>query len=165
MSFLLFVNARYFVRISSHDLLWGYPCPLSLRMCVDLYVLCSGRICLDTLKSPPAGSWSPAVSLPSLLLSIKTLMGEPNPDDGLEPDISDLYKTNVSKWTMEAKRRANKDATVEKCQELEIKLDGNDEQEKPKDKSVAVRVPQDAQEEGGSRKKMKLSFIRYTEHI
>ena len=42
-----------------------------------------GRICLDTLKSPPAGSWSPAVSLPSLLLSIRSLMAEPNPDDGL----------------------------------------------------------------------------------
>eukprot|EP00984_Skeletonema_dohrnii_P008492 scaffold3126_cov138-Skeletonema_dohrnii-CCMP3373.AAC.5 len=48
-----------------------------------------GRICLDTLKSPPSGSWSPAVSLPSLLLSIRSLMAEPNPDDGLVPEISE----------------------------------------------------------------------------
>ena len=27
----------------------------------------AGRICFDTLKLPPAGLWSPAVSLPSLL--------------------------------------------------------------------------------------------------
>jgi len=34
------------------------------------------RICLNTLKSPHTGSWSPAVSLPSLLLSVKSLIGE-----------------------------------------------------------------------------------------
>jgi ubiquitin-protein ligase len=33
-----------------------------------------GCICLDTLKSPPAGSWSPAVSLPSLLLALRTIL-------------------------------------------------------------------------------------------
>ena len=78
-----------------------------------------GRICLDTLKSPPAGSWSPAVSLPSLLLSIRSLMAEPNPDDGLVPEISELYKRNPTQWTKEAERRTKLDATVEKLEQLE----------------------------------------------
>ena len=78
-----------------------------------------GRICLDTLKSPPAGSWSPAVSLPSLLLSISSLMAEPNPDDGLVPEISELYKRNPAQWTKEAERRTKLDATVEKLEQLE----------------------------------------------
>lgn len=78
-----------------------------------------GRICLDTLKSPPAGSWSPAVSLPSLLLSIRSLMAEPNPDDGLVPEISELYKRNPAQWTKEAERRTKLDATVEKLEQLE----------------------------------------------
>ncbi|KAL3801226.1 hypothetical protein HJC23_012626 [Cyclotella cryptica] len=97
-----------------------------------------GRICLDTLKSPPGGSWSPAVSLPSLLLScwprggplpslllsIRSLLASPNPDDGLVPEISDLYKRNPKKWEDEARTRTERDATVEKLEELEIGLDG-----------------------------------------
>lgn len=86
-----------------------------------------GRICLDTLKSPPTGSWSPAVSLPSLLLSIRSLMAEPNPDDGLVPEISDLYKRNPAQWTKEAERRTMLDATVEKLEELESTEKDNDD--------------------------------------
>ena len=83
-----------------------------------------GRICLDTLKSPPAGSWSPAVSLPSLLLSIRSLMAEPNPDDGLVPEISELYKRSPAEWQREARRRTKLEATVEKLEQMESSLDG-----------------------------------------
>mmetsp|Transcript_52029 Transcript_52029/g.156143 ORF Transcript_52029/g.156143 Transcript_52029/m.156143 type:complete len:249 (-) Transcript_52029:277-1023(-) len=86
----------------------------------------AGRICLDTLKSPPAGSWSPAVSLPSLLLSLRALLASPNPDDGLVPEIAELYKRDPDKWRAEAKKRAEKDATEEKLAELEKRLDGGD---------------------------------------
>ena len=85
-----------------------------------------GRICLDTLKSPPGGSWSPAVSLPSLLLSIRSLLASPNPDDGLVPEISELYKRNPKKWEEEARMRTAKDATVAKLEEVERGLDGDD---------------------------------------
>ena len=85
-----------------------------------------GRICLDTLKSPPAGSWSPAVSLPSLLLSIRSLLSEPNPDDGLVPDISELYKRNPDRWRDEARRRTMVDATNEQLIEVEKSLDRDD---------------------------------------
>ena len=64
-----------------------------------------GRICLDTLKRPPAGSWSPAVSLASLLLSLQLLLGEPNADDGLEPDVTRLYQTSRQDWHTEARKR------------------------------------------------------------
>jgi ubiquitin-conjugating enzyme E2 T len=66
----------------------------------------SGRICLDTLKSPPTGTWSPAVSLATLLLSIQSLLAEPNPDDGLVPEISNLYRFSKEKWIEEARRRS-----------------------------------------------------------
>ena len=101
--------------------------PPRCRFLTPLYhpnIDAGGRICLDTLKSPPAGSWSPAVSLPSLLLSIRSLMAEPNPDDGLVPEISDLYKRNPSGWEKEARRRTKVDATVEKLEEVESALDG-----------------------------------------
>ena len=84
-----------------------------------------GRICLDTLKSPPGGSWSPAVSLPSLLLSIRSLLASPNPDDGLVPEISELYKRNPKKWEEEARVRTERDATVCKLEEVEKSMDGD----------------------------------------
>ena len=64
-----------------------------------------GRICLDTLKRPPSGTWSPAVSLTSLLLSLQLLLGEPNADDGLMPEISKLYQSSREAWHQEAKRK------------------------------------------------------------
>jgi len=46
-------------------------------------------------------------------------MAEPNPDDGLVPEISELYKRNPAEWTKEAERRTRLEATVEKLEELE----------------------------------------------
>ena len=65
----------------------------------------AGRICLDTLKRPPTGLWSPAVNLTVVLLSLQSLLQEPNPDDGLLPDVSRLYRDNRQGWWDEAKRR------------------------------------------------------------
>ncbi|KAG8237267.1 hypothetical protein J437_LFUL011297 [Ladona fulva] len=41
----------------------------------------SGRICLDLLRMPPAGSWRPTYQLGSLLHSLRLLLAQPNPDD------------------------------------------------------------------------------------
>ena len=38
-----------------------------------------GRICLDILKK----NWSPALQIKSVLLSIQSLLSEPNPEDPL----------------------------------------------------------------------------------
>lgn len=53
-----------------------------------------GRICLDTLKMQPKGSWLPSVNISTLLTTIRLLMAEPNADDGLMPDIADVFKHN-----------------------------------------------------------------------
>ncbi len=50
-------------------------------------------------------------------------MAEPNPDDGLVPDISELYKRNPTEWHRVAKERARSEATMEKLEEMESLLD------------------------------------------
>ena len=51
-------------------------------------------------------------------------MGAPNPDDGLVPEISELYKRNPAEWQKEARKRTRLDATLEKLEQLEASLDG-----------------------------------------
>ena len=79
-----------------------------------------GRICLDTLKSPPAGTWSPAVSLPSLLTTLRALLADPNPDDALAEEVAAEYKLRPAEFRRRAAELTAAEATEATAAALEL---------------------------------------------
>ncbi|KAK8858501.1 hypothetical protein IAR55_002728 [Kwoniella newhampshirensis] len=88
-----------------------YPfSPPQLRFVTKVYhcnVANTGAICLDLLKH----AWSPALSLYKVILSLSSLLTDPNPADPLVPAIAQEYRHNRKKHDATAREWVKKFAT------------------------------------------------------
>ena len=98
-----YADGIFFLKITlPNDYPFGPPKVNFLSRIYHCNVSSNGKISMDILKH----YWSPALTISKVLISICSLLNDPNPDDPLVPDIArqfkddfEAYKVTATDWT------------------------------------------------------------------
>ena len=85
--------------------------PPSIKFDTKVYhpnISYGGAICVTILKT----GWSPALDITRILLSISSLLSDPNPDDPLNSDVTDVYRSSPELFIATAQNWTKKYAST-----------------------------------------------------
>jgi ubiquitin-conjugating enzyme E2 D/E len=80
-----------------------------------------GAICMDTLKD----KWSPALNLSSTMISIVSLLSDPNPDDPYNSDIARIFKNDRKLYDLTVRQHCEQNAKKRIITDADIVADSN----------------------------------------